>query len=147
MPKINLNNLHKEKLTNEPFDEVIGHSENERIYFTIENNDIIYQRLRKETDLRELPYLGICVDYGQGDLCLEESIKDNQIIFKFYIIDRFNKFEYAEFSNIEEAINKIIEYYTKYEMVSEPEKVKEIFRETLNLTTNKELTLNKNLKK
>ena len=37
---------HLEKITNEPFDDIIGHSEGERKYFTVENNDIIYKRFR-----------------------------------------------------------------------------------------------------
>lgn len=135
--------LHTEKITDEPFDDVIGHTKFARKYFTNANNNIIYKRLKTETDLNELPYLGICVDFGMGDICLEESVNNDTEIFKFYIIDRFNKFEYQEFNNIEDAINKLVEYYAKYEMVSEPEKVRTIFIETLNLSQNKKLSLNK----
>ena len=134
------------KLTDELFDDVIGHIEYESKYFTIENNNIIYRRLKKETDLEYLPYLGACIDYGEGDVCIEEGIKDGVEIFKFYIIDRFNKFDYQEFSNLEDAINRLVEYYINNEMTKEPEKVKSIFIETLGLQKSKNLSLNKESK-
>lgn len=34
------------KLTDEPFDDVIGHIEYESKYFAMENNNIIYRRLK-----------------------------------------------------------------------------------------------------
>lgn len=134
------------KLTDELFDDVIGHIEYESKYFTIENNNIIYRRLKKETDLEYLPYLVACIDYGEGDVCIEEGIKDGVEIFKFYIIDRFNKFDYQEFSNLEDAINRLVEYYINNEMTKEPEKVKSIFIETLGLQKSKNLSLNKESK-
>ena len=96
------------------------HIEYESKYFTIENNIIIYRRLKNETDLEYLPYLGASIDYGEGDACIEEGINDGVEIFKFYIIDRFNKFDYQEFNNLEEAINRLIEYYINNEMTKEP---------------------------
>lgn len=121
--------IHAEKITNEPFDDVIGHDNFERKYFTTDNNDIIYKRLKSEVKIDYLPYLGVCVDYGLGDICLEED-KD---IFKFYIIDRTSKFEYEEFNKIEEAIQKLISYYEENEMVNSSAKMKEIFYQTLGL--------------
>ena len=121
--------IHTEKITNEAFDEIIGHSECERKYFTIENNDIIYKRLNSELKIDQLPYLGPCVDFGLGDFCIEEG-KD---IFKFYIIDRATKFQYEEFDNIKDAIQKLISFYTQYKIVDNPEKMEEIFYETLGL--------------
>ena len=105
--KINPNiKVHTEKITNEPFDDIIGHSDFERKYFTIENNDNIYKRFKNELSIVYLPYLGPCVDFGLGDICLEEA-KDS---FKFYIIDRATKFKIEEFDRIEDAIQKLISY-------------------------------------
>ena len=117
------------KITNEPFDDIIGHNEVERKYFTIENNDIIYRRFREELKLQNRPYLGPCVDFGLGDICLEEA-KD---CFKFYIIDRASKFDYEEFDNIEDAIHRLVSYYKEYDEVDNPELMEEILFETLGL--------------
>ena len=136
--------VHTEKITDEQFDDVIGHCEVERKYFTIANNNLIYKRLREETDINELPYLGVTVDFGLGNVCLEENVKDGHDIFKFYVIDRTTKFDYQEFNNIEDAIEKLINYYEENEMVSNPEAAKAIFKEVLNLTKDKKLSLNKN---
>ena len=80
------------KIITEPFNGIIGHSDSARKYFTNEKNDIIYKRLKSELSIEYLPYLGRCVDFGMGGICLEES-RDK---FKFYIIDRTLKFEYEE---------------------------------------------------
>ena len=120
---------HIEKITNVPFDDVICHSNNPRKYFTIENNDIIYTRLKSETSIENLPYLGPCVDFGIGDICLEEGIN----VYKFYVIDRNNKFYYEEFSKIEDAIEKLISYYNQRNMVNNSNQMKNIFYETLKL--------------
>ncbi len=129
-----LGKVHTEKITNEPFDAIIGHSECERKYFTIENNDIIYKRLKNEVSIRYLPYLGPCVDFGMGDICLEEA-KD---CFKFYIIDRASKFDCANFDNIKDAIDHLVSYYKEYNEVDDPEKVREIFYQTLGLCEEKD---------
>ena len=91
------------KVHTEQFDDVIGHCQVKRKYFTIANNNLIYKRLREETDINELPYLGVTVDFGLGNVCLEEN-----------------------------------------EMVSNPEAAKDIFKEVLNLTKDKKLSLDKN---
>ena len=127
-----------EKITNEPFDDIIGHSDCERKYFTIENNDTIYKRIKTELSIVYLPYLGACVDFGVGDICLEEA-KD---CFKFYIIDRIAKFEYEEFNNIEDAIQKLISYYRENELVNDANKMEEIFYKTLDLKNQKKETTN-----
>ena len=129
-------NLHIEKITNEPFSDIIGHSECERKYFTIENNDIIYKRFKNELSIVYMPYLGPCVGFGLGDICLEEA-KDN---FKFYIIDRVSKFEYEEFDKIEAAIQKLISYYKEYKFVDDPEKMEEIMYQTLGLNKQENTT-------
>lgn len=131
MKKIDINkcNVHIEKITNVPFDDIIGHSNGPRKYFTIENNDIIYSRLKNETSITSLPYLGPCVDFGSGDICLEEGTN----IYKFYVIDRNNKHYYEEFSKIEDAIQKLISYYIDRNIIDNPTKMKNIFYETLNL--------------
>ncbi len=82
-------------------------------YFNPENTKIICDRLRQETDIIYLPHLGYPFSFGMGDPCLEEGLKDDQIIFKFYVIDRAQKFDYVEFTNIEEAINHLVSYYEK----------------------------------
>ncbi len=122
--------VHLEKITNEAFDDIIGHSDIQRKYFTIENNDIIYKRFKNEITLDYLPYLGPCVDFGLGDICLEEA-KD---CFKFYIIDRASKFDYEEFTKIEDAIDKLVSYYKQYNMVDDPDKMEEILYQTLGLS-------------
>lgn len=132
--------VHLEKITNEPFDDIIGHSDVERKYFTIENNDIIYKRFKKELSIRYLPYLGPCIDFGLGDICLEEAA-DN---FKFYIIDRAAKFELEEFDKIEDAIQKLVSYYKEYEFVDNPEKMKEIMYQTLGLSKQENTAINEN---
>ena len=139
----NLNNVHIEKVTNEPFDDIIGHSNNERKYFTIENNDIIYKRLKEETDIEVLPYLGPCVDYGNGDICLEETMENGNEVFKLYVIDRMAKFDSQEFYNIETAIDGLVNYYMENEMISDSERMKSIFMATLNLSKTKKLCLDK----
>ncbi len=131
--------IHIEKITNEPFDDIIGHSDCERKYFTIENNDIIYKRLKSELSIAYLPYLGPCVDYGGGDICLEES-NDN---FKVYIIDRARKFQYEEFIKIEDAIQKLISIYEEEELVDNPDKMEEIFYQTLGLSKQENVTIDK----
>lgn len=131
--------IHVEKITNEPFDEIIGHSACERKYFTIENNDIIYKRLKNELLIVYLPYLGPCVDYGGGDICLEES-NDS---FKVYIIDRTRKFQYEEFFKIEDAIQKLISIYEEEKLVDNPDKMEEIFYQTLGLIKQENVAANK----
>lgn len=132
----NIKGLHIVKITNEPFDDIIGYSESKRKYFTTENNDIIYKRLKTELTIKYLPYLGPCVTFGMGDICLEESHN----VFKFYIIDRDNKLEYKEFTKIEDAIQKLVSYYKEYELVDNPNKMKEIFFEALGLKKEQNLT-------
>lgn len=125
----NIKGIHVEKITNESFDDIIGHDNSERKYFTVENNDIIYKRLKSEVSIMCLPYLGPCVDFGMGDICIEEA-KDN---FKFYVIDRATKFEYREFRKIEDAVQKLVSYYKENELVDNSDKMEEIFFQTLNL--------------
>lgn len=101
----------------------------ERKYFTDENNDIIYNRLKNELTIQYLPYLGPSINFGLGDICLEED--DN--IFKFYVIDRASKFEYEEFNKVEDAIKKLTTYYKENKIVDSPDKMKKIFYQTLGL--------------
>ena len=116
------------KLTNNEFDDVIGYNPNERKYFTIENNDVIYKRLRDETDIQYYPRLGPRVEFGMGDIVLEEGIDR----FLFYIIDRMYKSDRAEFFDVREAIEHLINYYVKYE-VADADALRNIFYETLGL--------------
>lgn len=128
--EVEARNINIEKITNEPFDEIIGHSTSERKYFTIENNDKIYKRFRNELKITYLPYLGPCVDFGLGDICLEES--DN--VFKFYIIDRTDKMEYQEFKDLKDAIERLISFYKEWNYVDDSNKMRDILYQTLNLT-------------
>lgn len=116
-----------EKITNEPFDEIIGHSECERVVFTIENNDVIYRRIRAEVPMDYLPYLGPCVDFGMGDVCIEEAPD----CFKFYVVDRMTKNGYEEFQDVRDAIQRLISYYKGF---IDTDKLEEIFYQTLGLT-------------
>ena len=104
-------------------------------HFTDENKNIIYKRLKDEIDINELPILGNKVEFGRGNICLEES--DN--VFKFYIIDRARKFGYEEFDDIKDAIERLIKFYQEYEYIKNPDKMREIFYQTLGLE--KELNL------
>ena len=124
------------KIINESFDNTIGNNNSKRKYFTNENNDIIYNRLENELTIQYLPYLGPSINFGLGDICLEET----DDIFKFYVIDRASKFEYEEFNTIEDAISKLITYYKENEIVDSPDKMKEIFYQTLVLKKQENLT-------
>ena len=73
-----------------------------------------------------------------GDICLEEA-KDS---FKFYIIDRIAKFEYEEFNNIEDAIQKLISYYRENKFVDDANKMEEILYQSLGLRNQKKETTN-----
>ena len=108
----------------------------ERKYFTDENNDIIYNRLKNELTIQYLPYLGPSINFGLGDICLEED--DN--IFKFYVIDRASKFEYEEFNKVEDAIKKLTTYYKENKIVDSHDKMEEIFYQTLELKRKEILT-------
>ena len=130
--KVNENaHAHLEKITNEPFDDIIGHSEGERKYFTVENNDIIYKKFREELEFyTSYPYLGPCIDFGLGTPCIEES----NGTFKYYVIDRGTKFQFEEFTDVRDAIDHLVEAgYAKYELVNDPSKMKDIIYETLGL--------------
>ena len=124
------------KIINESFDNTIGNNNSKRKYFTNENNDIIYKRLKKELTIQYLPYLGPSINFGLGDICLEED--DN--IFKFYVIDRASKFEYEEFNKVDDAIKKLVSYYKENEIVDNPDKMEEIFYQTLCLKKQENLT-------
>ena len=124
------------KIAKESDNNIIGNNNSKRKYFTNENNDIIYKRLKNELTIQYLPYLGPSINFGLGDICLEET----DDIFKFYVIDRASKFEYEEFNTIEDAISKLITYYKENEIVDSPDKMKEIFYQTLVLKKQENLT-------
>ena len=128
------------KIAKESDNNIIGNNNSKRKYFTNENNDIIYKRLKKELTIQYLPYLGPSINFGLGDICLEET----DDFFKFYVIDRASKFEYEEFNTIEDAISKLITYYKENEIVDSTDKMKEIFYQTLGLKKQENLaTTNK----
>lgn len=132
------------KNTNQEIGDIMGHNICERKYFTIQNNDIIYSKLKK-IGILHMPFLGPCVDYGDGNFCLEESFENNKEVFKVYNIDRQFKYNYEEFDNVEDAINKLVNFYVGYEIDSSDEMI-DIFYETLNLKKNKKL-VKSNIKK
>lgn len=129
----NTSGINTVKITNESFDDIIGHNNGERKYFTIENNDIIYKRLKSEVSISYLPRLGPCVDFGMGDICIEEN--NNKFIF--YVIDRECKEEYEEFDRVEDAIQKMISFYKRCDFVDNSNIMEDIFYQTLGLTKNK----------
>ena len=89
--------------------------------------------MRNELSINHLPYLGPCVDFGMGDICLEEGTD----VFKFYCIDRIEKYEYQEFDNINDAIKHLVSVYGEWEMVDDPDKMAEIIFQTLGLSKEK----------
>lgn len=96
-----------EHFTNEPIGDVFCHSEiSERKVFTLDTNDRIYRRLRIEIPSARFPYLGTSLDYGLGDVCIEE----NEYGFKFFVIDRRSKYNEVEFGNLKDAIDYLVEY-------------------------------------
>ena len=84
-------------------------------------------RIRAEVPMDYLPYLGPCVDFGMGDVCIEEAPD----CFKFYVIDRGIKNESKEFQDVRDAIQRLISYY---ECFVYTDKLEEIFYQTLGLT-------------
>jgi hypothetical protein len=125
------------RITNLPFHDVVGHNIGEREYFTLENNDRIYKRLYDETDITYMPVLGPSVDFGSGDICLEESIISNKKIYLFYIINRSKKNNLEEFSNIEDAVNRLVAFYVEMHLTKDRNKLLNIFYEELNLKRQK----------
>ena len=104
-------------------------SPSQGIYFTKENVNKIYEKLKEIIDLPDLPTLGSSIGFGLGNVCLEETEQK----YKFYIIDRHAKFEYEEFDNIEDAIQKLVAFYEENELTSNPLNMKEIFYQVLEL--------------
>ena len=98
-------------------------------YFTSENKNIIFNRLKKETSIRNLPYLGVCSDYGVGDAGIEELSG----MYKFYVAEKDNQTMCKAYSNIKDAIQHLVDFYGKYHEVNDPDKMKAIFYETLGL--------------
>lgn len=115
-------------------------------YFTTENIDTIYKRLKEETDIYILPYLGEEMNYGMGEVCLEEKIEDNNTAYKFYTVDRASKFDYQEFHQVEGAIKHLVSYYEKMQMVSDSDQMLNIFFETLHLNKKGKMRIKRNSK-
>ena len=130
------------KNTNEDIGDILGHNSCELKYFTIENNDLIYKRLKEETNIIHLPILGPSVDFGLGDVCIEECFENGKEIFKFYLIDRSEKYDCEEFDCIEAVINKLVDFYASWE-VDDPVSMRNIFYETLNLQKNNKKLIKK----
>lgn len=105
---------------------------NKRKYFNWDNNNTIYNRLMKETIISYIPYLGQGLQFGAGDIVLEEDGD----IYKFYIIDRDVKFCYEEFDNVVSAMEKLVTYYDEAELIDDPDKMMGIFCASLNIKRN-----------
>ena len=121
--------IHTEPLTKTvKIGDVICHSETPRKYFTLENNDIIYTKM-KELKITYPPYLGPCVDFGLGDVCLEETGDK----FKFYLVERMHKYQCADFDNLKDAVDHLVEFYIKNKYVRDGEAFKKIFYELFKL--------------
>ena len=105
---------------------------NKRKYFNWDNNNTIYNRLMKETIISYIPYLGQGLQFGAGDIVLEEDGE----IYKFYIIDRDVKFCYEEFDNVVSAMEKLVTYYDEAELIDDPDKMMGIFFFFLNIKRN-----------
>ena len=90
-----------------------------------------YKRFKEELKFyTSYPYLGPCVDFGLGSPCIEES----NGTFKYYVIDRGTKFQFEEFTDVRDAIDHLVDSgYAKYELVNDPNKMKNIIYETLGL--------------
>lgn len=101
----------------------------EKKYFTPKNNNTLFNRLKSELSIRNLPYLGPCSDYGVGDAGLEEVSGE----FVFYVADRDSQIECKSFTDIKEAIQHLVDFYGKYNQVNDPNKMKAIFFDTLGL--------------
>ncbi len=103
-------------------------------YFTYENRKRIEESLLHETDIACLPTLGHGVDFGIGEICLEET-KDNDgnDRFELYFAVNYDKYQHKIFDNIADAINALVEYYKKWDMVDKPNKMKKIIYQELGL--------------
>lgn len=104
----------------------------EKKYFNFENSKKICNRLLTELDISGLPTLGVGVDFGLGEICLEES--DGK--YRFYFAAGRDKFHYREFDNIEGGINELVEYYKAWNMVDKPNKMERIIYQELGLEHN-----------
>ena len=106
-------------------------------YFTYENRKRIEERLLNETDISGLPTLGHGVDFGVGEVCLEETKgNDNEDKFEFYFAVNYDKYQHQVFDNIEDAISALVEYYQEWKMIDKPNKMKKIICEELGLKHN-----------
>ena len=115
------------RITDKDFDDIIGGYTCEVKYFTKENNNIIYEALTN-LGATYLPYLGPRVEFGLGDLVLEEG--DNK--YQVYFIDRASIFQLNEFDNIVDAIENLIDKYVSYDELDR-DMIAKIFYGTLKL--------------
>ena len=103
-------------------------------YFTYENRKRIEDRLLNETDISGLPTLGHGVDFGMGEICLEETKDaDNNDKFEFYLAVNYDKYQHQIFDNIEDAISALVAFYKKTDMIDKPNKMEKIIYQELGL--------------
>lgn len=101
----------------------------ENKYLTEQNIKTIYERLKMETNITLLPILGRNLEFGLGEICFFEK----NDIFVFYIMNKTNKECIKVFDNICDAINFLVNVYDYYKFIDNPESMKNIFYEVLNL--------------
>ena len=103
-------------------------------YFTYENRKRIEERLLHETDISGLPTLGHGVDFGMGEICLEETKDDNDNDrFEFYVAINYDKSRHQVFDNIEDAITALVGFYRRNDMIDKPNKMEKIIYEEIGL--------------
>lgn len=103
-------------------------------YFAYETRKRIEDRLLNETDISGLPTLGHGIDFGMGEICLEETKdNDNNDKFEFYFAVNYDKYHHQVFDNIEDAISALVEYYKKWDMIDKPNKMEKIIYQELGL--------------
>lgn len=107
-------------------------------YFTPEKCAIIYKRFEEELDncFGFLPCLGESLDYGCGNVCLEESYGT----FLFYTVDRAAKFDVKKFNDVRIAIKELALFYYEICYIDNPLQMEQIICQTLGLNCKEELT-------
>ena len=103
-------------------------------YFTYENRKRIEDRLLHETDIAGLPTLGHGVDFGMGEICLEETKDENgNDRFEFYLAVNYDKTHHQVFDNIEDAIRALVGFYKRTDMIDKPDKMEKIIYQEIGL--------------
>ena len=108
---------------------------NNVIYFTEDRINSINRRLREELNLKYLPYLGVNVICGKGEMCLEED----DGLFKYYVIDRNNKVYLEVYDSVFNAVDSLVKHYCYCFKEVDESTMKSIFYEELGLKNDKRI--------